>query len=77
VAESRRAAVEWERSNGPLPDPELFRREVLPRLARLSAADLAEITGLSRPYCALILQGERTPHAMLWNVLRELGVATG
>jgi CRISPR-associated endonuclease Cas1 len=30
VAESRRAAAEWERSNGPAPDAEVFRREVLP-----------------------------------------------
>jgi CRISPR-associated endonuclease Cas1 len=77
VAASRQAAAEWERSNGPVPSPEVFRRDVLPHLSGLSAARLAQLTGLSRPYCAAILRGERTPHAMHWNVLRELGVVTG
>jgi CRISPR-associated endonuclease Cas1 len=72
VAESRRAAAEWERSNGPAGDPEVFRREVLPRLAGLSASRLADLTGLSRPYCASIVRGERVPHPRWWEALRQI-----
>jgi hypothetical protein len=72
VAESRRASVEWERSNGPAPEPEVFRRDVLPLIQGLSAAKLAELTGLSRAYCAAILRGERTPHPRWWSVLGDL-----
>ena len=35
----------------------------------MSAAKLADESGLSRPYCAAILRGERVPHARWWQVL--------
>ncbi len=76
VSSSRRAAAKWQRSNGPLPDPEVFRRDVLPLLAGVPAAHLAEITGLSRPYCAAILRGERVPHARWWEIVRTAARAT-
>jgi hypothetical protein len=47
VAESRRAAVQWEQSNGPAPDREVFRLDVLPLIRDVPAAKLAELTGLS------------------------------
>jgi CRISPR-associated endonuclease Cas1 len=73
VAASRRMAAAWQRSNGPVPKVEVFRREVLPLLTGVSAARLAELTGLSRPYCATILRGERVPHARWWEALRAVG----
>lgn len=63
IAASRHAPAEWERPNGPLPDPEAFRREVLPLIKDATAGSLAGATGLWRPYCAAILRGERVPHA--------------
>ena len=62
-------------SNGPIPDPDVFRRDVLPHLSGVSAARLAKWSGLSRPYCSAILRGERTQHAVHWQALRELGGA--
>jgi len=77
VAESRREAVEWGRSNGPRPDPEAFRREVLPLIRKTPAATLAELTGLSRPYCAAILRGDRVPHPRWWAPMSGVGVIPG
>lgn len=74
VAASRRAAAEWERSNGPGGDHEVFRREVLPLIRDASATRLADLIGLSRPYCAAILRGERVPHPRWWGVMAEVGV---
>lgn len=76
VAASRRAAGEWQRANGPASDPETFRREVLPLIRDIPAAKLAELTGLSRPYCSAILRGRRVPHPRLWQALHQLGVAS-
>jgi CRISPR-associated endonuclease Cas1 len=76
VAASRRAAAAWRRSNGPAGDPEVFRSDVMPLLQGVSAARLAELTGLSRPYCGAILRGERAPHPRWWETLREVGAAT-
>ena len=45
----------------------VFRREVLPLLAGVSAVRLAEATGLSRPYCAAILRGKRVAHPRWWG----------
>jgi CRISPR-associated endonuclease Cas1 len=75
VAESRRAAAEWQRSNGPAGDPEVFRRDVLPLIRDMSAASLAALTGLSRPYCAAILRGDKVPHPRWWKALRAAGPA--
>jgi CRISPR-associated endonuclease Cas1 len=74
VSASRRAAAEWDLSTGSRPDRDVFPREVMPRLAGLSASLVAELTGLSRPYCAAILRGERVPHPRWWSVLEMLAV---
>jgi CRISPR-associated endonuclease Cas1 len=66
IAASRRAAADWERSNGPAGDPELFRLQVLPLIRDVPAANLAGLTGLSRPYCSAILRGDKVPHARWW-----------
>lgn len=72
VAASRRAVLAWERSDGPAPDPELFRREVLPHIQAISAARLAALTGLSRGYCAAIRRGVKAPHPRWWSTLLDL-----
>lgn len=68
--ESQRLAREWERDNA-APDPKIFADEILPRLATKGAADIARVTGLSRPYCSAILRGERVPHARWWEMLLD------
>lgn len=71
MSKSRKDAAEWRRVNGPEPDPDEFRRKILPRLLGLPARRLAEATGLSRPYCDSILRGVKVPHPRWWALLAE------
>ncbi|MBN2113687.1 MAG: CRISPR-associated endonuclease Cas1 [Acidimicrobiia bacterium] len=64
-------AIDWEQEH-PRPDPEEFRRNILPGLQHCSPQKLADATGLSYPYCALIRKGERVPHPRHWNTLSNL-----
>jgi CRISPR-associated endonuclease Cas1 len=70
VADARRQAAVWRQSNRPLPDDEVFRRDILPVVRRMSARRLGELTGLSRPYCSAIVRGDRIPHPRWWNAIR-------
>ena len=69
LSASRQATAEWDRSNGPRPNADVFRREVLPLIEGISPAKLAEATGLSRPYCGAILRRHRVPHPRWWGAL--------
>jgi len=51
-------------------DPEVFLREIQPKLQGVRLRELVEATGLSLPYCSLIRQGKRVPHARHWERLR-------
>ena len=72
VAEARRLATEWGRYNGSAPHDERFRKDVLPLIQGFPARRLAELTGLSRPYCSAIIRGERVPHPRWWARIAEL-----
>jgi transcriptional regulator with XRE-family HTH domain len=68
-----RPLAEWERTNpGTVHDPEWFRRDVLPRLAGVKLAEIAEATGLSKSYASQIRAGKFTPHVSTWAALAEL-----
>jgi hypothetical protein len=71
-AARREAALRWERENPGPYDPEQFRAEVLPGLAMTTLPQMMRATGLTSGYCWRIRRGERTPHAMYWEALREL-----
>ncbi len=60
----------WDREHGEQPDPEVFRREILPGLQGVPLARIVVRTGLSLRYASLIRRGERVPHAMHWAALR-------
>jgi CRISPR-associated endonuclease Cas1 len=62
------ALREWQ---GGRPDPEIFRRDILPELRRTRIAELVAATGLSEHYCSLIRLGKKTPHPRHWQALRE------
>jgi CRISPR-associated endonuclease Cas1 len=51
-----------------------FIRLVLPRIAEVSAGELAKATGLSRGYCASIRDGKRVPHRRHWPTLQLAGL---
>jgi hypothetical protein len=65
----QREAAEWEAQEGGLGDVELFTREILPAIQNVPLRRLADATGLSLSYCALIRRGERVPHPRHWTRL--------
>jgi hypothetical protein len=65
------ANIAWEQVN-PRPDAEEFRRDILPRLQHCTPQQIADATGLTRPYSALIRKGAYTPHPRHWQTLRTL-----
>jgi CRISPR-associated endonuclease Cas1 len=68
------ANIAWEREHpGPLPDPALFREQILPGLRDLPLRELAQATGLSKATCGRIRRGDDTPHPRHWAALTELG----
>lgn len=62
----------WEAENGTESDPEVFRREILPKLPRLSLTAMAKATGLSIQYCSLIRRGQCVPHRRHWIALTKI-----
>jgi hypothetical protein len=69
---NRRAEAEWEREHPEALDPDLFAREIRPRLAGVPLAAMVRATGLSQPYCAMIRRGQRVPHPRHWEALGAL-----
>jgi hypothetical protein len=71
-----RSAREWQRSHAWPSDLSAFGREIAPRLASVSAGEIAGATGLSVAYCRRLQRGEVTPHPMWWEALSALGSAS-
>jgi transcriptional regulator with XRE-family HTH domain len=64
---------EWDKANpGAVFDPELFRREILPKLATVKVSEIAEAAGCSKASASDIRRGRRTPHVSTWTALAEL-----
>jgi len=73
IAARKRAFAEWDKANpGAVYDPELFRREILPRLAAVKFTEIAEAAGCSKAYASDIRRGKRTPHVSTWKALGKL-----
>jgi hypothetical protein len=54
------------------PDPDYFRREILPRLAGVKLTDIMEATGISKAFASQVRSGRFTPHVSTWAALAEL-----
>jgi hypothetical protein len=73
IAARKQALREWEEANpGAVYDPDLFRREVFPRLREIKLADIAAVAHCSKAYASTIRQGRWTPHVSTWMALAEL-----
>jgi CRISPR-associated endonuclease Cas1 len=73
IAARKRALVEWDKANpGVVYDPELFRREILPRLANVPLSEIVEAAGCSKASASDIRRGKRTPHVSTWAALAGL-----
>jgi len=64
-------AAAWD-ADHERPDPEDFRREILPGLAEVPLGKLMQATGLSKRYVWLIRRGGYVPHPRHWGALRSL-----
>ncbi len=69
------AVMEWEQARGEADqgDPDMFRREVLPKLQGVPLGVMAKATGLSEGYCSFIRRREKVPHRRHWVALARLG----
>ena len=73
IATRKRALSEWDKANpGAVYDPEMFRQEILPKLATVKLREIVEATGLSKGYASTIRAGKFTPHVSTWSALGEL-----
>ena len=57
---------------GTVYDPELFRREILPRLASVKLSAIVEATGMSKASASDIRREKWTPPASTWKALSTL-----
>jgi hypothetical protein len=60
----------WEREQG-RGDPELYEREIVPRIQQLTVPQLMKLTGLSQFHCWKVKHGERRLHARHWAAVME------
>ena len=73
IAARKRALSEWDKANpGAVYDPELFRREILPRLQTVKPSDIAEAAGCCKASASDIRRGKWTPHVSTWATLTAL-----
>jgi len=56
-------------NSGTVHDPELFRREILPRLGSVKLSEIAEAAGCSKAPASDIRRGKWTPHVSTWKAL--------
>lgn len=73
MARRRAEQLVWDREHPGRPDPEVYRREILPKVELMSLKAISRATGLSVSYCARIRRGGLVPHRRWWEALR-LGV---
>jgi len=61
----------WERDHGEKPSPQLFVRDILPKLEGVPLTVMMAATGLSVRQCSRIRRGEQIPHPRHWDGLLE------
>jgi hypothetical protein len=73
IASRKRALTEWDRANtGTVYDPELFRREILPRLGTVPLAEIMVAAGCCKASASDYRREKRTPHVSTWAALAGL-----
>jgi len=78
IAARKRALAEWDKANPDVVyDPELFRREILPRLRTVPLSEIVGAAGCSKASASDIRRGKRTPHLSTWPALADLAGVVG
>ena len=63
IATPERALSDWHKVNpGAVHDSEMFRREILPRLATVKLSEISSAAGCSKASASDYQRGKRTPH---------------
>jgi len=62
----------WNNSNGSQISEDIYKREIQPRLAKISISAIASALGVSWSYAADIRRGRRRPHPRHWEKLAKL-----
>jgi CRISPR-associated endonuclease Cas1 len=58
----------WEREHG-RGNPEVYEREILPQVQRMTVPQLMKLTGLSQFHCWKVRKGDRRLHARHWEAI--------
>lgn len=79
IAARKQALLAWEKAHpGVCYDPELFARDILPRLRSVKLAEIMAAAGISKGYASEVRSGTYTPHISTWSALAALvGVEIG
>jgi hypothetical protein len=73
IAARKRALSEWDRANpGTVYNPELFGREIWPRLRNVPLSEIVEATGMSKASASDVRRGKWTPHVSTWRAFAGL-----
>jgi CRISPR-associated endonuclease Cas1 len=73
IVARKRALTEWDKANtDAVYDPELFRRDILPRLGTVPLAEIMEAAGCSKASASDYRRGKRIPHVSTWPELGKL-----
>lgn len=73
IAARKRAQAAWSNAHGDAPyDPELFKRDILPRLTEVPLDAIMDAAGCSKSSASDYRTGRRSPHVSLWHALADL-----
>ncbi|MGH9091071.1 MAG: hypothetical protein ACRDZR_06805 [Acidimicrobiales bacterium] len=76
IAARKRALREWSDAHpGVAYDPELFRRDIWPKLVGVKLSEIVEAIDCSKASASDIRRGKRTPHVSTWASLGEIARA--
>jgi hypothetical protein len=67
------AMRQWDREHD-RGDPEVYGREILPMIQRMTIPQIMNITGLSQFHCWKVRKGERRLHARHWDAIANAGL---
>ena len=70
--ENTRCRTHKQANVGAVYDPELFGREILPRLQGVRLSEIMAAAGMSKPFASAVRRGRYTPHVSTWAALAEL-----
>jgi hypothetical protein len=72
ISQSREKEKVWKEEHTLRGDPEVYRREILPELERVTLSQIMGACGVAKSTASGIRSGKRVPSARHWEALRSL-----